>query len=230
VEWPYRKAMEYEENGQVESAIRIYQTLGTYKDSSEKLIIMSYLEGIKRYEAKEYSGAISYLQLAGDVKDAPEKLTDATYRLAMDYYNQEKYLEAHTQLSKIPEYKDAKILIKRIEDVVYRWEVYIYFNTDENGVTDESQINRADPLYIHFSTSGGMPDASIEPKVVWTYPDGDTDFELFSDVHADENNWVGWETGLFVDPTIATIGTLYVSIYDQKTGKLLASDSVELTK
>lgn len=229
-EWQYLKAQAYETSGQPESAISIYLIIPDYKDANERVLNLAYEQGIERYNNGEYSGAITYLEMAGKTKDAPLKLIDATYLMGLDYYNQEDYLNAYSTLNKYPEYKDARSLIKRIEDVHFRWEVTIFFNSSENGITDEVTIKNESPFYIHFTVSGGMPDQTIKPKVVYTYPDGDTDVELFDEAYTDESNWIGWDTGLYVDPKIAPPGTFYVEIYDSVTGKFIGSDSVELIK
>ena len=104
-------------------------------------------------------------------------------------------------------------------------------NSVPDDWTDQKFIKREDPIYIHFVLDNDDKLAKTTPTLKYEFPDGEIREESFGvEVAPGEKEWVGWESGLYIDPKKGEVGTMRVWIYDSTTGRLIGMDSVEITK
>ena len=74
----YNRAMELVEKEPSES-IKLLEGIGGYKDSREKVIDMTYDEGLKLFETCQYAKAFEKFEKCGDYKDSKEKKQESLF-------------------------------------------------------------------------------------------------------------------------------------------------------
>lgn len=225
-EWQYQKAKEYLADKNYVFAIKELESLGSYEDSTQLLQDSRYLEAVRLMNKKDYINAITYFNKTGNYKDTQTKIKESNYQIGINYLSKKDYTNALTFFNKIKGYRDANSKIYSIEEIIYAWEVRIYFNTSENSTSDNSKISRYSPVYIHFEVSGGRPGETIKIKYVYTYPYGNVGSDTTYEMYDGGDYWTGWDNGIYYTPSQGTVGYLKVNLYNAKNGKFLGSDSV----
>ena len=117
----YQKALSLEQNGEYAEAIKIYQTINGYKDSSERIAIcraaikeQTYQEALTLEDNGDYAGAIKLYQTINGYKDSADRIAtcqaainEATYQKALSLEQNGKYEEALSIYLTIKGYKDS---------------------------------------------------------------------------------------------------------------------------
>lgn len=75
----YNKGVSLMESGDYEGAIKAFESLDNYKDSSEKIVEAYYMQGESLLENKDYEGAAKSFELAGTYKDATSRILEVYY-------------------------------------------------------------------------------------------------------------------------------------------------------
>ena len=90
----YNAAMEQFTGGDYEGAIIAFESLGDFKDSTEKRMEAKYAAAEAKYAAGDYAGAIIAFESLGDFKDSTEKCAEVKYLVAETKYAAGEYIEA----------------------------------------------------------------------------------------------------------------------------------------
>lgn len=110
-----------EENGDYDEAIVIFEGLGIYKDSSEKVVECSYLKAVSLYNEGEYQSSLYILEeLDRSYKEVDAYTVNATYEVGYNYFNNGNYEKAIESFEKIISIKKSDIYLKEsISEVKY---------------------------------------------------------------------------------------------------------------
>ena len=117
----YLRASFYSVIGQNEKAYKMFESLKDYKDSPNKVIENAYKDGVKKYNAKEYTEAIKPLRKALYYKDTNKFLTKAEIKLIKkaDVDTDVLYGEAHWVIVKKKNGKAFMIKTKPVNGIPY---------------------------------------------------------------------------------------------------------------
>ncbi|MCD7778764.1 MAG: tetratricopeptide repeat protein [Clostridiales bacterium] len=116
----YNKGIELYESGNYEAALEIFNSLGDYKDVSEKITLCneavyqnSLNSAIDAYNSGDYTTAITLLNGLNssgnnaEVQEWIEKCREGVYQYAAEQYNNENFAEANKYFTMISGYRDA---------------------------------------------------------------------------------------------------------------------------
>ncbi len=103
----YKEANTLFESGKYGEALRIYENLGEYKDSSAQVLECKYLLADSIYTCGDFSAAIAAYDELGNYKDSAEKATASRYEYACSLLSTGKYSAALDLFSVIDTYKDS---------------------------------------------------------------------------------------------------------------------------
>ncbi len=116
----YDKAKGLEDEGKYLEAIKVYQTIADFKDSSERIdycIIAyksaNYLTGEKKLEEKDWEGARRAFEKAGDYLDSSERIKEAVYFQAYDLRKAGKIKQSCLLYISIIDYKDVAQILEQ---------------------------------------------------------------------------------------------------------------------
>lgn len=98
-----------------EQAVSLLEELGSYRDSEELLIEISYEVGLDKLEDENYGGAFKAFQKCGDYQDAAALLEQCHYYLGLTSMDKEDYGKAAEHFSKSGSYQDAAELLRQAE-------------------------------------------------------------------------------------------------------------------
>lgn len=114
----YRFAESKLESGDYDTAAAVFQQLGAYRDSSQRIqdveTARAYALALKRLEDGDYTDACQRFADLGDYKDSAQLVTESTYRLAVSLLSwgngvdYEKIAQARELLLSLGDYKDSK--------------------------------------------------------------------------------------------------------------------------
>ena len=178
---------------------------------------------------KKYENAIEFYNMSLSLNDSDkvkEKINDAKFGYVSDSKNKgndtfKKYLT---------ELKEAKY--PGIDDIYYsyyQWKFSVVTNlAPEDYSGDVSTVSRNDIVYFHISAGGGPPNETIDVYYEAIWPSGNKEV---NDLGKDWTSSSRETVRLFYRiPRIGKEGKLTFNVYDAKTKKLLASDSVTFKK
>ncbi len=104
----YLRACHLEENGDYDEAIVIFEELGIYKDSSEKVVECSYLKAVSLYNEGEYESSLYILEgLDRSYKEVDAYIVNAIYEIGYNYFNNGNYEVALSYYEKVGDYRDS---------------------------------------------------------------------------------------------------------------------------
>lgn len=209
-------------------AVTYFTRVGDYEDSLDLLKDSKYENALKLINSKEYTKAVNILKDLGNYKESKTKLNEAKYA----------YVKAHKNNTDTTTYsylKDLKAAgysdSKTIYNDLYAWEITnIYFNTSEFSTTKKTSISKYDPVYCHFTLSGGPPGEEIYVYHTVKYPNGSTAGKKHGSYKQwrGDTSWLGWSDGLYTNPYYGSTGTLTLTFYDEN-GNKIGSGSVSIT-
>lgn len=109
-EMKYNSANKCLNSGQYADALAIYEELGEYKDSSEKVIPCRYQLASSQLENEEYQNAYDNFSLLKEYEDSKSKFQESGYGYAQALMAEKKYQEALDVLDSVGEYKKSSEL------------------------------------------------------------------------------------------------------------------------
>lgn len=103
----YKEAETYFSQGKYDAAIPIYEALGDYQDSADKLMECHYQKALKLMEKADYEGALSAFASLGDYRDSAEMIGECQYQQALLLMADGDYAGASALLEQLGDYKDS---------------------------------------------------------------------------------------------------------------------------
>ena len=204
----YNKAAQTFANGKYEEAYTLFNELGMFKDSGERATESAIKAGDTLIGKNKYDEGIEWYKKVGN----SDKANAAKYKYVMAHKNNDdtKTWSYLYDLTKI-DYKDADSLYSSL----YDWKIeLIAFNSDPDSTQHQATISKYAPVYIHFKLTGGTPNASIEPYIKYTLPNGKTgSYDWDYECKDGYVGWYGWSEGIYSTPAYGKEGTLTIAIY-----------------
>ena len=101
-------------------AISVFESLGDYKDSEDKLDECNYAYGIALMNAEKYSEAISVFDTLGVYKDSVGKINECNYAYANELMDSENLDKAYDIFKKLWNYKDSAKKLSQIRNAQFK--------------------------------------------------------------------------------------------------------------
>ncbi|GEM_PF-2656929 len=201
------------------------QKIGNVDRSSDVYKETMYQAGLQYLKKNNYSGAIGSLNLVKGYKDANAQINEAKYQYVV-HHKSRTDSSTHTYLKDLMTvgYRDSA----NIYNSLYQWKVTnIYFNSSSSGKTSMSSISRYNPVYCHFTVSGGPPGGAIYIYCKDVYPDGSSTGASKTSYayRSGDSGWFGWSDSIYTNPAYGRTGNLTMYFYDT-SWNLLGSGSV----
>lgn len=153
----YNSALELIEENNYTEAIAIFEELGEYQDSEEKILECKYQNALLLIDAKDYSAAKSALEeLKGYNSDIETKIQLCDYSIAKNYLEKGKYDKAQELFTELKDYGDSADMVKEcsyrnalslIESKKYEEAIEILSKIKKYSDSSE-KINEAKYLYV----------------------------------------------------------------------------------
>lgn len=142
----YKRAENAYENGHYERAVRLYESLGDYEDSRDKLqqasVYNSYAKGVRYMETGDYDAAITSFEATDGYEDSNELIEKCSYSLGIQLLDVEDYLNAANAFKEANGYEDAEEKLWEIGDK------YISLKDYDNALTVFGLMQ--DQTYEHY--------------------------------------------------------------------------------
>lgn len=204
----YNKATQIFNSGKYEEAYALFNALGMFKDSGDRATESAIKEGDALVAKNKYDEGIEWYKKVGN----SDKVNAAKYKYVMAHKNNDdtKTWSYLYDLTKI-DYRDADSLYSSL----YDWKLeLIAVNSNPDSTQHQTTISKYDPVYIHFKLTGGTPNASMEPYVKYTLPNGKTgSYDWDDKIYDGYTGWYGWAEGIYSNPTYGAEGILTITIY-----------------
>lgn len=107
----YKKAMNYYNNSEYESAIAIFEKISDYEDSSEMIIKCKYDMAMKQIEDGDYENAKTIFKELAGYENSSDMVKECDYKQATKYMDEGKYKDARELFISLNKYKDSSELI-----------------------------------------------------------------------------------------------------------------------
>jgi len=103
----YKKAVSLYESGEYMQAMELFEALGDYEDSPERVLDCNYQIAGELADAGKYQEAYAAFQALGDYKNALDMANACNYQIALDMADKGEYYEAMTIFLSLNDYKDS---------------------------------------------------------------------------------------------------------------------------
>lgn len=107
----YSKALKMMEQGEYDTALVLFETLGGYKESATQISEAKYLKAVDYMEQREYDQAISVLNDVAEYKDSANLISLCLYNKGLVLFDSKDYEEAIKILEPLGDYESAKDLV-----------------------------------------------------------------------------------------------------------------------
>lgn len=104
----YNSALVLVNEGKYEDAINQFIKLGDYKDSSDQIMNVKYIQALEFGEKKDYEKAIDLLQKLKNYNDSAEQIKNMKYKQAIEFEEKCEYDSAIALLTELGDYKDSQ--------------------------------------------------------------------------------------------------------------------------
>ena len=154
----YKKAVSLYESGKYEEAIEMFEELGDYEDSAEKVLDCQYNMAVIAYESEEYISAIKQFAPLKDFKDSAEYRLEATWRALHAYIEANgEDLESTVRLSYVNKSGNGQIIQTDLATVSTNPEQLILYNG--NKIEIMGIMNFSD---LAITITRGNPEAQFQ--------------------------------------------------------------------
>lgn len=123
----YLDAIEKCDLGDYDGAIKIFEELGEYADSEERIRKTIYIHACTCYDDGDYEEALNLFDTVKDYSDSADLIIRTKYDFASKMYDEKKYEQAFTMFESIKNYKDASI---RMMESEYAFAEELFQNKD----------------------------------------------------------------------------------------------------
>lgn len=108
----YNKATNLQAKGEYSRALTIFDGLGNYSDSPEKLLECKYGYALDLKSVGEYEAAISVFEEIIDYSDSEEQISECNYLNALKLIEEKEYEQGYSILESLGDYSDADFQLK----------------------------------------------------------------------------------------------------------------------
>ena len=190
----YNEAMKAMNAGNFDYAYQKFSELNSYEDSAVRMREVRYCLSVALLNNKQYDAAYKYNYI------------QAHY----DRYDVMTY-EYLTELRQ-EDYRDTRSLYQKL----YAWHItnICVNSSSEDTTTNLPSISKYDPVYVHFTVTGGIPNGETRLRISSTHLNGEALESFFDPVTANSVLAYGWRGG------VRASGTIRMVFYDDNNNKL----------
>ena len=220
----YSLACEAKTEGRFLEAMLQFGALGDLKDARSQYLDCGYAYAQEQLQVGNELEAAAFFEFVNGYKDAAQQVLAAKRQYILNHQNPEDSNVLHmlTEENLMDEPEMNEIYHK-----LYDWNIQIdAVNDSENGTETLDALSKFSQFYIHFSVTGGLPDAVTDLTVNAVFPDKGTSQHTFEDVTSGLKDM--WICFYYTSPKLGVAGPLEISFYDGDSN-LLKSLSVQIT-
>ena len=216
----YRQAKDLLAKGEFADADVIFTNLDTYKDSADMAKECRYQQALALMTAEDYEGAMAIFTALDTYSESQKQLKLCKYNYIQAHYDRGDVMtyEYLTEL-KQEDYRDTRSLYQKL----YAWHItdICVNSSQDDATTNLPSISKYDPVFVHFTVTGGIPNGETRLRISGTHLNGEAINYTFADPVTDNwVGWYGWSSGVWVDPSAAYGGTIRMAFYDGNNNKL----------
>lgn len=150
--------MSFYNNGDYETAMNLFTTLGDYKDSAEKVLDCQYNMAVIAYESEDYISAMKQFAALKDYKDSVEYRLEVAWKALHTYIEEHgEKLESTTKLSYVNKSGSGQIIQTDLATVSTNPEQLILYNG--NKIEIMGIMNFSD---LAITITRGNPEAKFQ--------------------------------------------------------------------
>lgn len=114
----YKKADGYLAEGKYDAAIEMFEDLGDYKDSADRVLEAKYQKADSLLGEQEYEDAYAVFEEVRDYSDAQERMKEVRYAQAETFVAEEKLEDALAVFQELGDYSDAAERVAEVEEMM----------------------------------------------------------------------------------------------------------------
>lgn len=114
----YKKADGYLAEGKYDAAIEMFEDLGDYKDSADRVLEAKYQKADSLLGEQEYEDAYAAFEEVQDYSDAQERMKEVRYAQAEAFVAEEKLEDALAVFQELGDYSDATERVAEVEEMM----------------------------------------------------------------------------------------------------------------
>lgn len=114
----YKKADGYLAEGKYDAAIEMFEDLGDYKDSADRVLEAKYQKADSLLGEQEYEDAYAAFEEVQDYSDAQERMKEVRYAQAEAFVAEEKLEDALAVFQELGDYSDAAERVAEVEEMM----------------------------------------------------------------------------------------------------------------
>ena len=114
----YSKAEKLLEDGKYEEAVNVFESLGEYGNSSERILDCYYQQAVELINNGEYEKVAELLDDVSDYQDVDELFLECYYELAEAYLDDGLYVEAARLFGQAGDYSDAPQRFREVWNII----------------------------------------------------------------------------------------------------------------
>ena len=113
----YDSAVKSRNEGNYDEAMRLFESLGAYKDASTQVQESQYQKGVALLSSGDYDGATAVFNAISGYNDAATQALESRYQKATALNKAGKYIEAYAVYAALPDYKDVFSIIENDDNI-----------------------------------------------------------------------------------------------------------------
>ena len=147
----YNSAVKLVEENQFDEAIRVFESLGDYKDAEEQILATKYAKGVYLRDNKDFYGAEKIFKELGEYVDAVTQITETYYAESKNHMANLEYEDAYYLLETIVPYKESVTLKNQCATEVARQETDVLKKADWYEKADNIEQAKEE-MYTYVSS------------------------------------------------------------------------------
>jgi len=205
-----------------ESALAYYQKVDNLDPAHELYRQCVYQVALIKLANGQFKEAVSMFAEVIDLEDSLQKRLEAMYAyVTANKTNSDSTTYEYLTELKETGYEDSQSVYNEI----YSWGVATLANySSSDTTTDNSTLSGTRTCYIHFTITGGEPDAKLPVHAKIKYPNGTSQTFEFGEMAGGDHNYVYFNSwGNYAK------GNCTLTIYNSDTNKSIGSHTIKLS-
>ena len=165
----YDKACSLMEEGKYDNAIALFEDLGDYKDSGDKITESKYQKACQSLEDEEYQTAETMFKELGDYRDSEDKAVESKYRYGISLIEDEFYTQAISVFEELDDYSDSADYLREAK--------YLYCKENGNCTDSLTYEYMKELKKAGYKDSESMYHALYDLRIEVIYCNNDSDDE-----------------------------------------------------
>ena len=165
----YDKACSLMEEGEYDNAIALFEDLGDYKDSGDKITESKYQKACQSLEDEEYQTAETMFKELGDYRDSEDKAVESKYRYGISLIEDEFYTQAISVFEELDDYSDSADYLREAK--------YLYCKENGNCTDSLTYEYMKELKKAGYKDSESMYHALYDLRIEVIYCNNDSDDE-----------------------------------------------------